>query len=96
MMDYATLVREIEKLVNDGATGTMFVTTNEQHSMRIGIRAGQIVSVVYRTVRGLNAIPLVRSVRSGTPRFEPNFVIESQQGPETLPSTADLLRTLRG
>lgn len=96
MMDYATLVREIEKLVNDRATGTMFVTTNDQHSVRIGLKAGEIVSVVYRTTRGINAIPLVRSVRSGTPRFEANFLIESPHGAETLPSTPDLLRTLRG
>ena len=95
MMDYATLVGEIEKLVQGGATGTLFVTTNDQHSIRIALRSGEIVSVVYRTIRGLNAIPLVRSVRSGTPRFEPNFVMESHHGPETLPATPDLLRTLR-
>jgi hypothetical protein len=94
MQDYASIVAALEKLVNDRATGTFFVTTEQKHSMRFGLKDGKIISVVYRATHGLAAISLVRAVRSGAPTFQADFLLPVGDN-DTLPATGDLLSVLR-
>lgn len=87
-------MQAIEDHVLERRTGTMFITTDDQHSARIALREGVIVSLAYRTARGLEAMPFLLAVRAGTVTFQDGFVMPPSKT-EIVPPTAELLAKLR-
>lgn len=93
-LPYAELVRELGMLCSAKRTGTMFIATTDNQSARIGLRQGEIVSIVFRTRRGLEAIDHIRRITAG--RFSFSETIVDRGSAADLPDTPDLLARLSG
>ena len=88
------LVKELSGLCAGQRTGTMFIATTDNQSARIGLREGAIVSVVFRTRRGLEAADHLRKITGG--RFSFSETIVDRVASDDLPSTSALLALLAG
>jgi hypothetical protein len=93
-MSYRQLMRELGALCVAKRTGTMFIATTDNHSARIGLRQGDIVSLVFRTQRGVDALDHLRKITAGRWSFS-DAVVDKATHAE-LPRTADLLALLLG
>lgn len=95
MLPYAELLSEIGRLSQEGATGTLFVRTDEEHTARFAFQNGRIVGVAYRVTRGVAAFPLIRKIKRASVEFTPGVVFTVGDH-ESLPSTPQLLGLLGG
>jgi len=86
------LVLEIHRLVRTGATGTLFVRTADDHLGCVVFASGEIVSVMFRGVRGMQGIEYVRSFNESTFRFDDSALL--WEDPGDLPDTQEILRKL--
>ena len=90
------IMQELRRLCEEKHSGTLFITTEENHAVRFVLKDGMITGITYRTKHGPSAIPLVRNITGGTYTFASNRVFqsyaESSAGP--LPSTAEIFRQL--
>lgn len=90
------IMHELRRLCEEKHSGTLFITTEENHAVRFVLKDGMIAGITYRTKHGPAAIPLVRNITGGTYTFASNRVFqsyaESSAGP--LPSTAEIFRQL--
>ena len=93
-ISYGELVKELGALCAANRTGTMFIATTDNQSARIGLREGEIVSVVFRTRRGLEAADHLRKIAGG--RFSFSQTIVDRESSDDLPSTSALLALLAG
>jgi hypothetical protein len=93
-MSYRQLMTELGALCAARRTGTMFIATTDNHSARIGLRQGDIVSLVFRTQRGLEALDHIRKITAG--RFSFSDAVVDKGTYADLPHTADLLALLLG
>jgi hypothetical protein len=93
-MSYRQLMTELGALCAAKRTGTMFIATTDNHSARIGLRQGDIVSLVFRTQRGLEALDHIRKITAG--RFSFSDAVLDKAAHADLPYTADLLALLVG
>src|SRR5215470_11213896 len=91
---YTELMRELGALCAARRSGTMFIATADNQSARVGIRDGEIVSLVFRNRRGLEAIEHIRKIAGGRFSFSDTIVDRVASG--DLPATADLLGLLAG
>ncbi len=93
-MPYSQLLTELGALCSAKRTGTMFIATTDNQSARIGLRDGEIVSLVFRTRSGLEALERIRKTTAG--RFSFSDAVVDRVSSTDLPSTADLLALLSG
>ena len=93
-ISFGELVKELSALCAARRTGTMFIATTDNQSARIGLREGAIVSVVFRTRRGLEAADHLRKITGG--RFSLSETIVDRVGSDDLPPTSALLALLAG
>jgi hypothetical protein len=91
---YAELLSELGRLCAAKRTGTMFIATTDNQSARIGLRQGDIISLVLRTQRGLEAIDRIRKITAG--RFTFSDTVVDRVASADLPATSDLLSLLAG
>lgn len=89
----AELVAEVSRLATEGATGTLFVRTTDDHTARLVLQDGTLVGIAYRATRGVDAIPLLQNITGCTIEFTAGFVFPIS-ATEKLPQTRDLLRRL--
>jgi hypothetical protein len=93
-VSFGELVKELDALCAAQRTGTMFIATTDNQSARIGLREGAIVSVVFRTRRGLEAADHLRKITGG--RFSFSETIVDRVASDDLPPTSALLALLAG
>jgi len=93
-MPYRQLLTALGALCSAKRTGTMFIATTDNQSARIGLREGEIVSLVFRTRRGLEALDHIRKITAG--RFSFSDEVVDRVSSTDLPYTADLLAPLSG
>jgi hypothetical protein len=93
-LSYGQLLAELSALCAAKRTGTMFIATTDNQSARIGLRQGEIVSLVFRTQRGLEALDHIRKVSAG--RFTFSAAVVDRVLSADLPGTPDLLQMLSG
>ena len=91
---YAELLTQLGALCSARRTGTMFIATTDNQSARIGLSEGEIVSLVFRTQRGLEAIDHIRKITAG--RFSFSDTVVDRVASADLPGTPDLLGLLAG
>ena len=84
---------EIRQLVAAKSTGTIFITSQDNHAVQIGLDNGDIIGCRYRFKRGKAALPLIAAMGAGRYSFDStNYVGEDS----SLPPTANLLHILEG
>lgn len=93
-LSYGQLLTELGALCSARRTGTMFIATTDNQSARIGLNEGEIVSLVFRTQRGLEALDHIRKIRAG--RFSFSNAVVDRVSSADLPGTSDLLQMLSG
>lgn len=91
-LTYSQLLGELWRLCAAKRTGTMFITTIDNHSARFALREGEIVSLGFGLKRGIEAIPLLRKIAGGRFTFSAEILATGETG--TLPSTSELLDRL--
>lgn len=93
---FENLGRELRRLCQEKHSGTLFITTEENHSARLVIQEGIITGVTYRTKHGFDAIPFIKSITSGHYTFANKsvFLSYSEATAAPLPGTPEILRLL--
>jgi len=93
-LSFGELLQVIRTLVREQRTGTMFIHTDSNHSVRIGMEDGRIISCAFGKYRGHDALPHIRQIHSGKYSFAEGIFNNSSEIP--LPSTQDLLSSFSG
>src|ERR1700682_714310 len=89
---YRQIVTELAPLCRARRTGTLFIATTDNQSARIGLREGEISSLVFRNQRGLEAIIHLRKIGAARINFTDAVMDRGPRG--DLPMTVDLLDML--
>jgi hypothetical protein len=89
LRELATVLRT---LCHEGHTGTLFLSTDANHSARIGIEKGRIFSVAYGKYRGIEAIEQIKKIQHGKFSFAESIFNNAAEVP--LPPTGELLSQL--
>jgi hypothetical protein len=93
-LTYRKLMTELGALCAAKRTGTMFIATTDNHSARIGLVLGEIISLTFRAQRGMEAVDHLRKISAG--RFSFSDTVMDKGAHHDLPDTADLLALLIG
>lgn len=90
------LMRELRRLCDEGQSGTLFITTEENHAARFVIKHGAIVGITYRTKHGPNAIPFIKGITGGTYIFSRDrlFLSSAETSAAPLPKVSEIFRLL--
>jgi len=88
---YPDVVRMIKDLVAKRGTATLYVRTDRNRVVMIGVRGGEIVTLSSGPKRGEKAIPMLREMSSATVRIEDSAVAFHS---EEMPSTQTILAML--
>lgn len=86
------LAAVLRTLCNERHTGTMFLSTDTNHSARIGIERGRIFSVAYGRHRGIEAVQQIQNIQYGKYSFAESVFNNAAEVP--LPPTSELLAQL--
>jgi hypothetical protein len=79
-------------LVDKRSTGTLFIHSDNNHVITLGLDHGKISALYYGPKRGRKAIAPISNVTSGSYRFEATGLIGTRQD---LPPTPEILNLLR-
>ena len=83
------LAAVLRTLCQERRTGTMFLSTDTNHSARIGIERGRIFSVAFGRYRGVEAIEQIKQIQHGKFSFAESIFNNAAEVP--LPPTSELL-----
>lgn len=89
---YQEIIATLQDYCANQYSGTMFITTNNNHSVRFILKNGIIVFVAYRFQYGNEAIPLVQKIESGIFSFKKDIFVGKED--PTLLDTNTLLQIL--
>lgn len=92
MLQYDQLMAELKRLCSEKRTGTMFITTSDNHSARFVLSNGDIVSCNYSMKRGFDALPLLKNIKAGSYKFAESLFSSMSEIP--LPPTNEFLNNL--
>ncbi|MEA3277881.1 MAG: hypothetical protein U9Q81_21875 [Pseudomonadota bacterium] len=87
------LLELVKELVQQKRAGTLYVHTDDNHLIIVGVEGGNIVSLICGPKQGERAIPIVRRMKTGTYRLE-DGVMTHRTSRSTLPSSETLLSLL--
>ncbi len=94
LLKYQELIAEVHRLFSEKQTGTIFITTSDNHLVRLVLNKGEIVHLVYDTNhRSYDAIPLLRKIQAGRLQFARGIFEATDEIP--LPPTEELLYVLK-
>jgi twitching motility two-component system response regulator PilG len=71
-VDFALAMKALQKRCVDACTGSMFLISDKDHGAIFSIAAGRIVDISYRSIRGPNALRLMREIRATKFFFKDN------------------------
>lgn len=93
-LGYRDLIGEVRRLSAEGRTGTVFITTADNHSVRFVLRGGTISAVGFGLQTGLAAVTSITRITGGRLSFSDEPLQHESQA--ELPPTAELLTLLSG
>jgi len=93
-LGYRDLIGEVRRLSAEGRTGTVFITTSDNHSVRFMLRGGTIGAVGFGLQTGLAAVTSIARITGGRLSFSDGLLQHESQA--ELPPTAELLTLLGG
>ncbi len=93
-LGYRDLIGEVRRLSAEGRTGTVFITTSDNHSVRFVLRGGTISAVGFGLQTGLAAVTSIARITGGRLSFSDELFQHESQA--ELPPTAELLTLLSG
>ena len=94
LLAYFDLITEIEKLSSQKVTGTVFITTDDDHLMRLVLDEGAVRSLLLdNKISGYDALAFLKQIKFGKLHFSQNLFETAQEVP--LPNTDELFQMLR-
>ena len=93
IQDFSRILETLEQLAEEGRSGTLFITTDDNHSARFVLENGEISAIGYSHLHGYHAVPKMQQIRSGSFRFVEGGFISMEEVP--LPKTDELLAMIR-
>lgn len=87
------LVAELESLIQDRQTGTLFCATAQGNSATLTFQEGDIKGLGFRTTFGVEALPLMAKIANCRLNFRPNVILRTD---DDLPDNAHILAALTG
>lgn len=94
LLSYRELIGELRRLCAEGRTGTLFITTSDNHPVRFVVRTGAITAVMFRQQTGGAALASIKRIAGG--RLNYSTELFDYGPPQELPSTPELLTVLDG
>jgi len=91
LLPHAGIIDALQSLCDAKRSGIMFIITSDNHVAQFILRSGEIVGLSHRLLRGLDALPSMRTFAAGRYRFVEEPVDRTDRG---LPPTLDLLALL--
>ena len=89
MHSYFEIISELKSLCSANLSGTMFVKTQDNKSVRFTLEGGKIVNCCFRQTKGYDALPMVLGIESGTFSFNEHAPLGMPL--PALPDTDELL-----
>src|SRR5260370_8068357 len=74
------IIDALQSLCGAKRSGTMFIITAENHVAQFILRGGEVVGLSHRLLRGLDALPSMRSFSAGRYRFVEEAVDRTDPG----------------
>ncbi|MEN8218717.1 MAG: hypothetical protein ABFS56_20565 [Pseudomonadota bacterium] len=91
LLAYPQLIAEIRRLSQEGQSGTIFITSDDGHLVRIVLDDGRITFLAFDTnYRSHDAIPLINMIKFGQLHFSEGIFETVQEAP--LPNTLELFQ----
>jgi hypothetical protein len=91
-LSFQLLLSTLHELCSMSKTGTMYISTDNNHAARFTLNNGEIVACGFSSRRGMEALELMRSINAGKYSFiESTIPAESSQD---IPTTQDILINL--
>ena len=91
-VEYDKLLLVLRQLYFEKRTGTLFITTDRNRSVRMTLDHGHIISCTHGLSRGREAIPHIRSIKTAKYSFNERFF--DKRPNRDLPSTREILTEL--
>jgi hypothetical protein len=89
---YKLLISTLRDLCNMRKTGTMYISTDDNHAARFTLNNGEIVACGFSSRRGMEALELSRNINAGKYSFvESSNPAEANQN---IPTTKEILKYL--
>jgi hypothetical protein len=75
-LSFSEIIEELRRLGQNMVTGSFVIVTNENHYVTVGFEDGRIISLQYRLIFGLQAIPRFAKIEHGSCNFNTtsNFI----------------------
>jgi hypothetical protein len=89
---YSQIVDYLTELVDNKASGTLFIHSESNRAITIAIDSGRIHALYFGARRGRKAITLISDISGGSYRFEVSNLVEAFHD---LPPTPEILNLLR-
>ena len=89
MHSYFEIISELKSLCSAHLSGTMFIKTQDNKSVRFTLENGEIVNCCFRQTKGYDALPMVLGIESGTFSFNEHAPLGMSL--PALPDTDELL-----
>ena len=91
LLAYPEFMAQVFRLSSEKRTGTIFITSDDSHLVRMVLNEGKITYLVFDTkFRGYDAIPLIQAIKMGRLQFAEGVFETAQEVP--LPSTEDIFQ----
>ncbi|MEN8218718.1 MAG: hypothetical protein ABFS56_20570 [Pseudomonadota bacterium] len=91
LLAHSELIAEVRRLSYDERTGTIFITSDDNHLARIVLNKGRITYFSFDTqYHGYNAIPFIQTIKFGRLQFSDGIFEAAQE--VSLPSTSEIFQ----
>ena len=95
LLSYPELMAKLRQLCSTNATGTLFITTEDNLPIRFVLKEGTIVSMAVKRNRGMTALEEIKNTPKGRAKFGKDSIFWAD-GEQELPPTPKLLEMLSG
>lgn len=92
---YDQIIAALRDLCAAGSTGTLFIATDDNHAVRVGLNGGEIVTLVAGDSRDEAAIPALRAIKGGSYQFKKDLLFDARAADKPA-DTERLLAFLEG
>lgn len=90
-IDYPQLLKALKQLSQEKRTGTVFITTENNHAVRFSLQQGIITSCYYGLRKGYDAIVLIKTITKCKFKFASGIFTDQESG---FPETEDVFNML--
>ena len=94
LVPFSETVKSLQKLCEQGETGTMFILTDKEEGASLSLLKGKIVDISYRALKGMRAVPFLQKITSARHIFKPNAGIKPAA--YELPESQEILKRIQG